>query len=242
MKYVFLHLEKTAGTSLVSYFKGNIQSGKFQYIHLTELEGLNKDNKLLKLDFVAGHLNYNQILKYFNNYQVITYLRDPIKRIVSFYNFAKNGPRTKDPITIKSKELNIEEFIDYCIDVNDRRFINGMVHKLSSENNPKNELSSAIANLHNIFFVGIQEYFDDSLILMSEKLNMKKPEIFPKENITKKTNDDVILNENTIKKLISINNLDIQLYAEASKIYNIQKKESQRLTFGHKPTKVLNFP
>jgi len=231
MKYVFLHLEKTAGTSLVSYFKGNIQSGKFQYIHPTELEGLNKDNKLLKLDFVAGHLNYNQILKYFNNYQVITYLRDPIKRIVSFYNFAKNGPRTKDPITIKSKELNIEEFIDYCIDVNDRRFINGMVHKLSSENNPKNELSSAIANLHNIFFVGIQEYFDDSLILMSEKLNMKKPEIFPKENITKKTNDDVILNENTIKKLISINNLDIQLYAEASKIYNIQKKESQRLTF-----------
>ncbi len=212
MKYVFLHIEKTAGTSLVSYFEDEFGED-FLYAHPTELIELKKSGVLDRKTMVAGHFNFREVLRFFPNRTIITFLRDPVERVISFYNFVRERPITKDAVTKISKELTLEEFLDHCSKINDRRFVNGMTLKLSTEINPRNELASSLLNIENLDFIGFQATFEDSLIEMSTKYGFHKPDIIPRENTT--TQNSVLPSPEAMVKLESINRDDQKVYDKA---------------------------
>lgn len=233
-QYVFLHIEKTAGTSLVTYFqevakssllKKLIKTDSFKYIHPLELDDDFASKELQKLSIVAGHIGYDHMIKYMKDFYKITFFRDPIDRVLSFYDFAKEGPRTNDQITTKSKDLGMLEFFNFCEDVNDRRFVNGATHKMALLRG-ENELISAIENLSKIDFIGIQENFDESLAMLSYQNNWKMMEKVPFTNKTKKRSRKEDIPKDVIKKIIEINEDDIRLYNEALKIYDRNRKEN----------------
>jgi len=214
MKYVFLHIEKTAGTSLVSYFEKEF-GNDFIYIHPSELPKLKQSGVLDKKIMIAGHITMKDIYNYFPNRKIITFLRKPNDRVVSFYNFVKNNLETEDYITQISKTNQLSDFLKYCQQKNDRRFLNGIVHKLNSDLNIKNSLHSAMLNLNTIDYIGFQETFDEDLYELSEKYNFHKPKTIPKKNITPNKGSNKQLDDNTLKILSELNNEDNILYKKA---------------------------
>jgi hypothetical protein len=218
LDYIFLHIEKTAGTSLVSYIRESVGEKNFYYTRPELLDDESKvKEELSQYKALAGHIRYDQIVKNYQNLFKMTFLRDPIDRILSFYYYAKEVPKTADGITVESKRLNILDFLDYCKEKNDRRFVNGMTYKISSAVAIDKELESAKKNLLDFDFIGIQEYFDDSLRLLSHKTGWKPLAISPKTNRTKNRESKESMEEDVIQKIIEMNQDDIILYNEALK-------------------------
>jgi len=226
MKYIFLHIEKTAGTSLVSYIKNSVAEKNFYY---TRPELLNDPevvkNELSKYNALAGHIRYGQIEKNFEDVFKITFLRDPIERILSFYYYAKESPETKDHITVQSKKLNILDFLDHCQEKNDRRFVNGMTFKLASDCTQQEELASAKKNLETMDCIGIQKYFDESLSILSYKTGWKPVEVVPRTNITKKRSNQNELSSEIVEKILELNQDDQLLYEYAISLFEKERKK-----------------
>ncbi len=216
MKFVFLHIEKTAGTSLVSYFKDIFGEDNFLYVRPDELKKLKEEGVLDEKRMIAGHFGYRDIEKFMPDRKVITFLRDPIKRLESFYNYVKTMPETKDIITTASRRLDIDGFLDDCKRRDDRRFVNGMTFKLASDG--PCSLETALENLENIDFIGLQENFNESINMMAEKFDWPKIESAPRVNVTKgKEKKD--FSEDTMNTLKSLNNHDRIIYQNGKKIF-----------------------
>jgi hypothetical protein len=226
VKYIFLHIEKTAGTSLVSYIKDSVGENNFYY---TRPELLNDkkivEQELNQYEALAGHIRYEQITKNYEDVFKITFLRHPIERILSFYYYAKEVHETKDHITIQSKKLDLLDFLDYCKEKNDRRFINGMTFKLANSCLQTEELSSAKKNLLDIDFIGIQENFDESLSLLSYLTGWKPVDVVPTTNRTKQRSNKNELSNDIINKIKEINKDDFELYDYGLKLFHQKRKD-----------------
>lgn len=229
VKYIFLHIEKTAGTSLVDYMRNSVGKKNFYY---TRPELLNDPDKVkLELDHytaLAGHIQYDQINKNYPDAFKITFLRDPIERMISFYYFVKEGPETVDPITVKSKSMDFFEFLEYCEECNDRRFVNGMTYKLANDCKEESRLDSAKENLKKMDFIGLQEYFDDSLAMLSSQTGWKPVEVAPTSNITKQKSSKSELSSKIIDKIVELNKDDIELYKYGLNLFEKNKKNIYR--------------
>jgi len=121
---VFLHLQKTAGTSIVDIarqFYGNdqvISHGAY----LLEANGLLSDEKsfhkdhspikLMPIQFISGHFGYDFAKQFMESHYSFTFLRNPVERILSFYYFCK----IRDPNQFKHYELaqrlSLDEFLE----------------------------------------------------------------------------------------------------------------------------------
>lgn len=87
---LFIHIPKTGGTSLESYFssKFNIPlNNKSLFLHITDDFLLNKN---MKINSSLQHITFNQIVEYskifnidFDNIKIITIVRNPYERIIS---------------------------------------------------------------------------------------------------------------------------------------------------------------
>lgn len=95
---LFLHLQKTAGTSIVvsarkHYGKRNVSShGDF----------VGKDPmNLVDTPFVSGHFGFGFAEQLMNGRYSFTFLRDPVERVISHYYFC----RTRDPSQYRIYQL-----------------------------------------------------------------------------------------------------------------------------------------
>ena len=101
--YVFLHVFKCAGSSIRKHVEDNFDRGEFFLTYgyespsLIKRKGIKKyinsltDKQKNKLKIILGHTTYYGIHEFFPNREVryITFLRDPIKRAISHYNFRR---------------------------------------------------------------------------------------------------------------------------------------------------------
>jgi hypothetical protein len=124
MPVVFLHLQKTAGTSIVDIarqFYGNdnvISHGAY----LGDANGLLSSEKFFQMDhtqgrlasiqFISGHFGYDFAKQFMGSHYSFTFLRNPVERILSFYYFC----RIRDPNQFKHYELaqrlSLDEFLE----------------------------------------------------------------------------------------------------------------------------------
>ena len=101
--YVFLHVFKCAGSSIRKHVEDNFDEGEFFLTYgyespfLIKRKGIKKyinsltNKQKNKLKIILGHTSYYGIHKLFPNREVryVTFLRDPIKRAISHYNFRR---------------------------------------------------------------------------------------------------------------------------------------------------------
>jgi hypothetical protein len=96
-----LHYPKTAGTSfrhtLTKLYYGNIY---FHYHGAHMNKNLKVRGEYDKIEIVHGHFNIKSYREMFPDAPIITWLRDPAERVLSYYNYKKYGftstPRIKD--------------------------------------------------------------------------------------------------------------------------------------------------
>jgi len=200
---VFVHIEKTAGTSLKfilrnTFGKRHCDSLKNKKSIFTQ-DDLDFAKKIFgKIKCITGH-NIVEPTKYLTEENIffMTFLRDPLTRTASFYqDFCLRG---------KTEKISFEEWIK------DENKHNMQTKRIAGEE----DVEKAKKILRDSYsFIGLTERFDDSLKLLSiispEKLKFKyKKKLIAPSNAIK---NELIASPETNKILQDTNKLDIELY------------------------------
>lgn len=209
----FIHIEKTAGKAIKHQLRREFGlkhcdvkrwRKNADYFSGADLRRLLRVYP--KLCSIAGHSikSYSDLKVDFPSLKYYTFLRDPIQRSISHYQYRVNLGTIKRP------------FEDWILNESNH---NWQVRTLAGAP----DLDRAIRMIeHDISFVGLQERLDESLILMNRALNLKRPISIASERVNAAKNncirDSIIADERNLKLLQKANQLDIELYRYAQTV------------------------
>lgn len=225
--YFFLHIPKSAGSTLkyslnYIYKKSEIFHVNNRIPKVSIKDGLNKLSlkKQSKLKMVAGHGYYGMHsgLASNKNFKYFTFLRNPKSRIISLYNQVLNSKVNENEIAkyIDENDASLDDLINCNLFQgfhNDQcRLIAGLPF---DKNITEEELfEKAKMTIENDFeFIGIQEHFLLSLLMLKENLNWKKQPHFL--SINKSKSKSIVkksFSSQTLQLIDSNNQADQKLY------------------------------
>jgi hypothetical protein len=234
--FVFLHIPKTAGTSIYTVFQElfspNKISHQFGVTKITPVEA----EKLDKFQMISGHISWADIETYFPDRKIITFLRDPIDRCISWYYYAKSLPLDKviplaeitnsnsprEAISI-AKQVGFEEFLysehpHILQNIKNRQTWQLGAHaaidlQILSE---QEVLELAKRNIQKIDNVGFFETLMDDLNSIIKKMGLRQlATTIPHNNKTYERFSVRELPNTVLIRLHVLNNLDILLYEYA---------------------------
>jgi len=217
---LFFHIEKTAGTTLHRIFVNN-----FIFYYGLKSWSIKSDDSMVfdegKFSLIrrlapfvtgiGGHslrpwCDYSSICP---KLKTLVFLRDPIKRYVSHYRYQKY---------VMGLDLEIDEFLS------NPYYDNFMTSRLSKTK----ILDEAKNQLDEISFVGIQEYFDESLLLMRYIFQMPNMCLnYEQMNVNDQADesfDQICSNSDVFHRIKENNLLDIELYEYAVKVLYPKQK------------------
>lgn len=208
----FCHLIRTAGTTLHHIFRNNygmnhveVQKRNFSPEDLKRLLRFNKRIKVM-----GGHYlrTTTGLTSAYPELTYITFLRDPVDRFLSHYNHGWNRGHHRmsieERVQVRGEADYQVKFFLGCQTMKDRDF------PVSRE-----DLEKAKKILADDYaFVGIAEKFDESLVLLKEKLGWHDLDIrYEKMHATKKkqvTKQD--LSPDLLRSIKEANRMDEALY------------------------------
>ncbi|PIR89049.1 MAG: hypothetical protein COU07_03075 [Candidatus Harrisonbacteria bacterium CG10_big_fil_rev_8_21_14_0_10_40_38] len=223
---IFLHISKTAGTTLKQIIYRHIQGENIYRIPSgdSEIKKLIEklDDSKQKIQLIHGHIPFG-IHEYLpNQSEYITIIRNPIARIISRYYFTvnhKNHPQSK-----LFNDLGFENFIqeDNIITSNfQTRLLLGQSIDLTNYKNfsslTKNAIGEVKQNLENFFsVVGTPEKFNEVVLLLGEKYRWQKL-WYTNKRITRGKINIKNIPPYIIRILEEKNTLDMELFEYATK-------------------------
>ena len=106
---VFLHTQKTAGTTIVTLV-ASFLGGEYVTSHgdFMDDDGFDPATK----PFISGHFGYDYAEELINTRYSFTFLRDPADRILSFYYFCRQSNPDEFPVYKLAHELSLNEFLE----------------------------------------------------------------------------------------------------------------------------------
>lgn len=219
----FLHIPKTAGTTLNNIFNDNIPSDAIFDLYTDEqLQQLEETTyeQIAKYKLVRGHIfisDFKDILDGPVPFRVFTFLRDPIKRVVSEFNFLKSWPKSHLYSYLNENDVSLVEYVTSKTPMLRQRGRNGMVNSLSGvgAESVDERLERAWYHLQQRFVgFGILERFDESLLLLKQALGLEKT-FYEMQNVRSgKTVEPP--SEEELEVIREHNQADIELYRRAS--------------------------
>jgi hypothetical protein len=221
-KFVFVHVPKTAGTSfhhgLRKALGADAVSPSFIATNMTPAQAARLD----RFDIISGHISMADVSRYFPDREVLTILRDPVDRCLSWYYFAHKGSTPSFASDfLAAKQHDVESFFDLDYRVIYRNVFNRQVRQLgdhvlnvSADLDKASETAKAV--LRSAAWVGRQETLAADL----EKLGMRQPELaglsISTLNTTGERRSVADLNPRTIERIRELNVYDLDLYSFAS--------------------------
>ena len=213
IELVSLHIPKTAGTSTRNMLKdhyGEENAIRFDINIVTkrikiENKVFTKSKLPRNIKVIHGHFYYRDLLSLLelrDDVKYITWLRDPVQRVISNYYYLQK--RLREELDEESKGLNIlskmqKTLIEYArseISINRiSKFLEG-------------------ADLEKFNFVGIMEYYNEDTLALSKYLGLDNPEIYT-HNITGSKN---VVDNDIMQEITQLNSLDIEIYNQALEI------------------------
>lgn len=236
---VFLHIPKTAGTSLISLLSRSFDRDKIYRFNSGDLQiTFGTPDTYKNHDLVIGHVPVNFLSDFKESITLLTFLRHPVDRIISLYNFYKHLPENRihgDMATFKcnaANKLSIREYcnLDHPYVINETN--NGMSRMLSSRSGYGKDLSNeelfedARDNLVSMKF-GIVEDYEKSVDYIMHSLGLAPSLSIPKLN---RTSSRPKLNEISIddyETIINRNLVDMALYKFAVDEFNKRYEDYQ---------------
>ncbi|MCB0401872.1 MAG: sulfotransferase family 2 domain-containing protein [Flavobacteriales bacterium] len=223
---VFIHIPKTAGTTF-HYILHNQYKGKKI---LTRESFKNKavydqmtDNEKRELKVIKGHYKTGIHEKHPNQVTYITFLRDPVKRTISEYNFMLLNREHPFHQTLMEKKLGLKELLKEGhiknLDNSHTRFLAGVDDLVFGDVNEQT-YQTALKNFDKFFGIfGIAERFDESLICIKRKLNWSFP-FYVKANISDREAYVDQFDDETQMLLSRFNQYDQLLYEHACRKFD----------------------
>ena len=217
---IFVHIARCAGSSTKRIFMDFNTKGDCYWISLKKLglEGWNdcsdETQKALDKGYIriGGHMLFKPLPDR-NDIDYLTIMRDPVKRVFSFYHWYK--------FRVKPDDGRINKGIEYFLDIPEEKIgkcykNNLMTHIISGGTR---KLDDAINNLSRFKFIGLVERWSDTLDILHTKFRLSVP---PPEAVHVQRNDEKPekINKRTRNKISQLNQDDIVLYEEAKKRFN----------------------
>lgn len=226
----FLHIPKTAGTSLVQALTENfvpdrVMPGELVY----DLENQDADKLKRDYDFAHGHVGMDVLAPVAT--QIVTLVREPTERIISLYNYWRAVPIESatvfeggliDPGVTLAKELSFRDFVEcgHQRILNDIE--NGQAFQIATSNNDAGRLAlrghseDAIfalcqANLARMTAVGVVDHlmpFEHALQRCTGiKLSLQRQNVTKDRQVTR---DD--LPEDLARHIRGLTEIDYRVY------------------------------
>lgn len=205
-KIFFLHIPKTAGSSLNQMLSEHFKKKKTK-LHI-ESDRKNNYNAVnpQKLDFISGHIRLHDVINQFslNNFLRVTILRNPYDQLISHINwlrfigtnpdgkFFKAHSKPIQELSLQTKQYNFEEtdeverFVKEMPPLGHRLFNNCQTRFLLNKKNPEaisgESAKEAIETLHYFDIIGTVEQLDLFMQKVYQKMDWGKPKKILKTN------------------------------------------------------------
>lgn len=223
---IFLHIQKTGGITLQRFLRRNL--GPSLFSRATSVAFKNqKKQQTIEPQYYAGHNCYGIHKDFTAPFTYMTFLREPISRLISLYKYSKQNRSAYYHRIAKGK--TIEEFL---LNTELHELDNGMTRMIAGSEDDRfinrtpfrqcdaGLLDQAVANIDSSFAcVGIMERFDESFLLMSDFLGVRRPN-YLRRNSSRASRCDV--DEQIKQRLRDANELDVQLYQYAIDLHSKQ--------------------
>jgi hypothetical protein len=200
---VSLHIPKTAGTSLLVAYRAAFDDRLLEYnIDPESMLSRSREDIKSRFDIVHGHLNAAALnLVMDKDAVVVTFLRNPVQRVLSSYFFHKN-PEVKNELgeQVRRQSMPLKEFADTPSQCNLQARMVQMV------------------GLERLNFIGISEQFSKSVERLSDLISVEL-ELPESINVSKKkpVGSAYDTSAETYEYIASRNKDDIELYKNACK-------------------------
>jgi hypothetical protein len=212
---IFLHIPKTGGITFNLIAKQQYKPDEMIAFKSGPTHFNFTQEQKQKAKYIQGHVGFGFHDVYSIDGTYITILRNPIDRVISNYYFIKQNEKHFLHQELTSKNYSLEKFITSGIaleaDNCHVRYLSGKIDAPYGKCTPE-MLEAAKSNLIKSFSVfGIQEYYNEFLLLMREIHGWKIP-FYKRYNKTKRRANIKDLDSKTLEVITSLNSLDIELY------------------------------
>ncbi len=227
---IFLHIPKTGGSTLYKILEQHYSRAQTETLDAPKIQRF----KTLpaaqrgRYRLIQGHLYFGLHRFIPGPSTYITFLRNPVERVLSFYCYARSTPdhylyplltaERLDLKTLLARELTSE----LCN--SQTRFLAGDEWGDPQRVVTRAALERAEANLRSHFrVVGLLEEFDASLLLLCRAFDWHLP-FYVKENVTTEKPDGTSLDVETRRLVENANCLDLELYKYARDLFDEQRR------------------
>jgi len=209
---VFLHIPKTAGSTLVGVLEREYGPGAVLDLYDStfgdEVAALTPE-EIGRTRVVAGHFYFGVHERLPGPCHYVTFLRDPVERVVSHYGFVQRQP--EHYLHEAASTLSLREYVRSCGRAepnNDQtRLLAGRKLASSDGGSSRAMLPVAKRNLDRHAVVGLTEAFDASLLLMRRIFGWGLP-FYVSRNIGDRGK---VVDPDTRELILTHNDLDAEL-------------------------------
>lgn len=188
--------------------------------------------ELRKFRLIEGHIGFglHEFIPQPSTY--ITLLRNPVKRIISYYNYVKSHPSHYLHETVTLHNMSLKDFVNSQLSIEldnlQTRMISGN-HLIEFGTCSSSMLNQAKENIKNYFLmVGTTERFNEFLLLAIKKLGWRQV-FYIRQNVTPKKYSNSQVDQRIIDTIANSQSLDIELYQYVDDIFNERLKEIEQL-------------
>jgi cephalosporin hydroxylase len=237
----FLHLAKSAGTTFYSILKTQFQPEEIAPFTDEEIAAHRLHNPSAILDvnpyrLMRSHFDYNIHTILSKKPVYVTFLRNPVERVISLYYFVRRQP--DHFMHTNAINTSLEDFLEYPGGYyQGRNFqtrqIAGFTDTRYEGANPLSNpelLNIAKRHLAEFPFFGLAERFEDSLKLLSYTFGWLPVIQYESLNVSPDKDRHQAIPQSTIEKIKEANRLDILLYEYAQRLFEerMQQMEQER--------------
>lgn len=218
----FLHIPKTAGTTLNAVLEANFPPESVLSVYdkasQQRMESLTAE-EFQALRLIQGHVFVRDFEQFFSQpLTAFTMLREPVARVVSEYDFLRSWPEHHLYHYLNKNRIGIADYVAGESKELRRRGKNLMCNSLAGSAPPcKDEaetLERAKANLERFAVVGLTEMFDATLLLLQEAAGLQNV-LYERRNIRAGVLKPQDLSPGELEVVREHNRLDMELYAHA---------------------------